>query len=151
MLAGFCICSLFTLRTILIGRRHQVRYWLSSGTHRDRVQRNWPPRLGQHNDASKILLSGISLISLLILPISTAILIAIMDPIIGPIPVDFLPLLYVFIVLLGVPTVILLLMDWLRKWMIAARPADCWGTDPLPDPKPSKAPPAHPDDVWMQS
>ncbi|VTS08926.1 hypothetical protein [Tuwongella immobilis] len=151
MLAGFGICSVLTVRTILIGRRYRVRYWLSSGTHRDRVQRNWPPKLGRHNHAATILITGITLGTVVILPMSLAIVFSLADRMNAPVPMNIQGFVYIGSLLLILPLFIMITMDWLRKRMVAEHPIECWGTDPLPDPKPTMAPPAHPDDVWMQS
>ncbi|VTS08930.1 hypothetical protein [Tuwongella immobilis] len=148
LMAGLGVCSLLSVHTTLIGRRNRVRYWLASGIHRDRELQHWPPRQGQNNRATIVLITGLTLFVLFTVPpVALLLLIGIRQFV--PIPRPYVVILCLFVIFWGVPWLVASLMDWVRKWMIADRPADCWEVIPLPVSALEEHSPAHPDDVWM--
>jgi hypothetical protein len=133
-LVGFGLSALATFAALAIARRNRVRLWLNGAVHQARAEKLWPPLLGDGNRIGRLLLTAGLVTYFLLGPLAIA--------------VGFNALRWAFAFAPGPGFTVLAVVSWylavgpglvlhlheVKRRVAAARPEQCWGTDPLPDP-----------------
>ena len=133
---GFTLSTLASFVALARGWRHGVKFWLSPAVHNARENGVWPPLYGRTNTAGMLLLTALILSFCVLGPVALLLLFVLLDGAGVGLPAAAQAVVFAALALVAAPAFILLVRDVLAKHFIADHPADCWGTDPLPEPDP---------------
>jgi hypothetical protein len=131
---GFGLCTVATMRALVIALWYGQPLWLDAGVHRDRRAGRWPPAVtpGRHNRAGAVLLTALFLAMYVFLGVFYALLRAALGgwagqiagrPGVGEAVANVIGI-GLFLVS---PVLLLVSRDLLGQLVLARSPAECWG------------------------